>query len=212
MKLTKEIRKIMLAYALGDGHIRLQGKYCSLRVAHSTKQSDYLEWKLSKIRSFCTSGSVLFENSGYAGIKFTSKSYKFLRLYNKTLYKDKEKVITPKHLKSVGDIGLAILYMDDGSLYVKKTTKGVPHAYEMVISLYFKKEQQVMDIIHFIKQTYGVIFTVKRNKGRFSIRCGTKEARKFIEIVKPFVSQVPSLRYKIEMSENLKVQALFNKQ
>lgn len=77
----------------------------------------------------------------------------------------------------------AILYMDDGSLTAKKSN-GIIHAYELVISLYCTKEE----CERFIEKLneYGLKFTLKFNKSLYSIRCGTKSARKFIELIKPY--------------------------
>ena len=43
-------------------------------------------------------------------------------------------------------------------------------------------------IFNFIEKLngFGLKFTLKYNKGLYSIRCGTKSARKFIELIKPY--------------------------
>ena len=44
---------------------------------------------------------------------------------------------------------------------------------------------------------FDINFTKRFNKGSFTIRCGTFEARKFIDVVQPYI--VPSMFYKINM-------------
>lgn len=74
----------------------------------------------------------------------------------------------------------AVLYMDDGSLTAKKRN-GKIHAYDLTISIYGEKEecQYLIDKL----STLGMKFTLKLNKGKYSIRCETKSARKFIQYV-----------------------------
>jgi hypothetical protein len=42
------------------------------------------------------------------------------------------------------------------------------------------------------------MFHEGRKEDSFSLCCGTKEGLKFIDIVKPYVSQVPCMAYKIQ--------------
>jgi len=61
-------------------------------------------------------------------------------------------------------------------LYAKKTN-GKIHAYELVISMYTSKEE-ALDAIKFMKERLDVDFTLKYNRGKYSIRCGTRMAKK----------------------------------
>ncbi len=83
----------------------------------------------------------------------------------------------------------AILYLDDGSLCAKKRN-GKIHAYDLVISIYGRQEE-CQNLIDKLKNEWGLFFTLKFNKGKYSIRCGTKEARKFLALIRPLI---PSFR------------------
>lgn len=87
--------------------------------------------------------------------------------------------------------------MDDGSLVAKKRD-GEIHAYDLTISTYCDL-QSVNNIIDYFNQEYGITFTVKKNKDKFSVRCGTKQARKFLKIVSPHI--VKCMEYKTQISE-----------
>ena len=80
-----------------------------------------------------------------------------------------------------------VLYMDDGSLVGKKRN-GKIHAYDLSISIYGTKEecQNLIDKLF----NLGMKFTLKHNKGKYLIRCGTKSARKFINYISP---NIPNL-------------------
>ena len=79
----------------------------------------------------------------------------------------------------------AILYLDDGSLCAKKRN-GKIHAYDLVISVYGQQEE-CQNLINKLKENWDLSFTLKFNKGKYSIRCGTKEARKFLALIRPLV-------------------------
>ena len=79
----------------------------------------------------------------------------------------------------------AILYLDDGSLCAKKRN-GKIHAYDLVISIYGRQEE-CQNLIDKLKNEWGLFFTLKFNKGKYSIRCGTKEARKFLALIRPLI-------------------------
>ena len=42
------------------------------------------------------------------------------------------------------------------------------------------------------------LFHEGKKEDSYSLCCGTNEAIKFINIIKPYVEQVPSMKYKIE--------------
>jgi hypothetical protein len=73
--------------------------------------------------------------------------------------------------------------MDDGSLYQKKGNKG----WELVISCCFETEEEATELCEFFKTRYSAAFTVKRNKGRFSVRCGKKAAQSFLSSIEDYV-------------------------
>ncbi|MBL1208752.1 hypothetical protein [Geminocystis sp. GBBB08] len=192
MKLTKETRNLILAMAIGDGNIN---NGC-LFIVHCEKQKQYLDWKHELIKNI--SGKISrFINNGYVAYRFNTKRLTFLKQIKPYLYKQEK--ITPKILNRIGVIGLAIWYMDDGSL-IKKKRNGKIHAYELVLSTYFNSEEKANEIIDWFKTKLNINFTVKRNKGKFSIRCGTSESRKFIQLIKPYVEKVGCFDYKIDIN------------
>ena len=191
--MNKVQRGLVLAMAMGDGHVDTSG---GVPVLHKGANQDYVLWKRSLIPSI-SSDVVYKDNRGFDSYTFRIRGSKFMKMIRSHLRS--EEYITPRLLRRVGAIGLAILYMDDGSLYPKKRN-GQVHAYELVISWCFKSEEKAKSIIEYFNNEYGITFTIKRNKGRYSLRCGSAQARKVIEIVEPYVSQVPSMKYKLNIA------------
>lgn len=55
------------------------------------------------------------------------------------------------------------------------------------------------------------MFHEGRKEDSFSICCGTKQGLKFIDIVKPYVQQVPSMVHKIQFDLNQRTRKLYEK-
>lgn len=188
--MNKLQRYNVLAMAMGNGYTDTSG---GVSITHKHSDLDYVKWKHDLI---CKEASDIkyIDNNGYGAYTFRIKGSRFIKAMRPYLIR--EEYITPKTLSKIGDLGLSIIYMDYGSFYPKKRN-GKIHAYELVLSLCFKSKLKALSIIKYFIEKYGIRFTIKKDRNRFSLRCGTAVAKNFIEIVKPYVSQVPSMMYKI---------------
>ena len=114
------------------------------------------------------------------------------------MYKDGYKnIYNRKLLNRLSAIHVAIWYMDDGGLSQKKRN-GTIQANDLMLNTHTIQENNQV-IIDYFKQVWDVSFTQVKNKGHYRLRCGTKEARKFLNIVREFVSQVPSMAHKLNV-------------
>lgn len=188
--MTREEKRLLLAMCIGDAHIKPTGEMC---VQHSKSQRQYAEHKRQLVESIfgSTSKVVQFDNSGYPGVRW-SKQHKYLRLIRKWLYRGGKKHLTRSILDKLDDHGIAIWFMDDGSLSEKKRD-GSTVAWEAQISTYCS-EEEALGIVSFFKERYDLTFTVKRHCGLYSVRCGTRAARVFCRIIDPYV--IESMKYK----------------
>lgn len=181
--------------SLGDGYLHNKNGLLSIR--HCLKQKDYLEWKRSLLSpSIKCTELYRVDNNGYGAYELRTKSYKFIKLYRKILYK-KGKFLSRKVLDTLTPLGLAIWYMDDGGLSQKKRD-GKIVANELMMNTHTSKENNQI-LIDYFKEVWDISFTQVKNRGLYRLRCGTKEARKFIGIVKPYVSQVKSMEHKLKV-------------
>ncbi len=202
--MDRKTRGILVGMVLGDGHLqvskdtRYKNSWKNIFVVkHSEKQRDYIRYKAELLHKHLGGKKPQvheINNNGFPGYVLY-KSDKYFRHLYRRMYKDRIKVITRKVLEMLTDEGLAIWYMDDGSLCAKKRG-GKIHAFDLFLNTYCS-EEECQEIVKFFKERYGIKFTVSKNKGKFRVRCGTKEARKFIEIVKPYI--IPSMLYKVTM-------------
>jgi hypothetical protein len=89
--------------------------------------------------------------------------------------------------------------MDDGHINIRKSKSGKVHGFYIKISTCEPKEE-VQIIIDYFREVWGISFYMfheGKKENSYSLCCGTKEAKKFIKIVKPYVEQIPSMLYKV---------------
>lgn len=174
---------------IGDSHLRISSlklKTATLNIKHSIKQKEYFLYKLKYLENALGREIRYLENTTLKGYPYIvcSVTHNYFYYCYKWLYKPKKKM-TLTYLRKVSNEGIAFWYMDDGSLYAKKRN-GKPHAYELVFSTCCSK-QEAEDCIKFFKERFDVDFTLKYNKNLYSIRCGTTNARKFLDQIQQFI-------------------------
>lgn len=174
------LEKILFDFSLGDGHL---GRSGYLDIVHCEQQKEYLEYKAKKLDAqikIKNNNGFLSYRIGYSGKEYGKNVRK--KLYGVMGHKYFSKEV----VKNMDLYSFAILYCDDGSLIAKRK-KGKVHAYDLVISIY-GKQSECENLIRRLEQ-WDLHFTLKRNKGAFSIRCGTKEARKFLSLIRPEIPE-----------------------
>lgn len=189
---NKEKRAILLGMAIGDGYISDYNNKFRLTIRHSKKQLEYLKYKKSLLEAiFKRNISEIKVQNGFQ----ISIQNKLFRIYRKWLYVKREKRIS-RILRYLNVQSIALWYMDDGSLTAKKTN-GKIHGYELTLNTYTDREEN-QKIIDWFFDKYSIKFTQTKGKGKYRLRMGTKEARKFIELIKDYIH--PSMFYKINIA------------
>ena len=212
-KFNKESRNLLIAMLLGDGSICASKNTTYMKLHQGRKQKEYTEWKSKKLDEFGIPNSGVTEyqmkTNFTHGEKWSSyvcriRSNMFIKVLRRVVYKNGKKTFSRKLLNRVSALGLAIWYMDDGSLNFKKHTnlngEKKIHGIFLRISTCLPKEQAQI-YIDWLKDEWKVNFYMiheGKKEDSYSLCCGTNEAIKFINIIKAYVEEVPSMKYKIE--------------
>lgn len=201
-KITKDSRNLLIGMLLGDGTISNNNVF---KIAHCENQKDYLEWKIKQLKEAAIRSNEIksyIKTSGYnAGVPvyYTQLNIiPFIKVLRRVVYKEGKKTFTRKLLNRLDAKGLAIWFMDDGHINIRRD-KGRPCGFYIKISICEPKEE-VQTIIDYFKEQWNInfyMFHEGKQQNSYSICCGTKEGLKFIDIVKPYVLQVPSMIHKI---------------
>lgn len=197
MKFNKISRNALLGVILGDGYLDKNG---AGYILHCAAQKDYLEWKIAYLRSVgvhCTAAKYK-DNAGFPAYSTYINTTKWGKLLRRILYTDNGKnFYSRKLLNRLSAIHIAIWYMDDGGLSQKKKN-GLIHANELMLNTHTTREHNQV-LIDYFRDVWNIHFSQVLNRGKYRLRCGTKEARKFLAIIREYVSQVPSMAHKLNI-------------
>lgn len=176
---TEIKNKILLACCLGDGHLSSNGTF---EITHCAKQKKYIEYKASLFNREIKEKN----DNGFAAFYFRKgvfNNHDNGQEVRKKLYGVfGHKYFSEEIVHNIDKFSIAILYCDDGSLIPLKKN-GKIHAYKCTISTYCTKDECIR-LADKINELFSVKFNVNKDKGKYLLRCGTKEARKFIPQIK----------------------------
>ena len=201
-KFNKESRNLLIGLLLGDGTISNNNVF---KIAHCEAQKDYLEWKINQLKSCGIRNNGLksyIKTKGFnigVPVYYTQlNTIPFIKVLRRVVYKGKKILGNRKLLNRLSAREIAIWYMDDGHINIRKE-KGRPCGFYIKIST-CEPKQEVQAMIDYFKEQWNInfyMFHEGKKKDSYSLCCGTKEGLKFIDIVKLYVSQVPSMVHKI---------------
>lgn len=202
-KINKDSRNLLIGLLLGDGTISNNNIF---KLSHSEKQREYLEWKLKLLNNNGIKNNGIKEyisTSGYnkgSRVLYSQLSIiPFIKVLRRICYKSKKVVGNRKLLNRLTAQEIAIWYMDDGCINIRKTDNKIHGFYIRIATCLSINELQV--IIDYFKEVWNVSFyRISEGKGTYSLCCGTQEGMKFIHIIEPYVNQVPSMLYKIRFN------------
>ena len=200
-KFTKKSRNLILAMLLGDGTISNNNVF---KLSHGYKQKEYLEWKINLLNEYGIKNNGLKEYISTCGYNLGFLVYysqmsitPFIKVLRRIIYKPKKNYANRKLLNRLDSLGLAIWYMDDGHINIRKTNDKIHGFYIKIATCLTKENNQI--IIDYFKEVWNISFyQFKEGKETYSLCCGTQEGLKFIEIVKKHIESCPSMIYKIQ--------------
>ena len=199
-KTTKEIKSLLIGLLIGDGTISNNFVF---KLSHSSKQKEYLQWKIDLLNQYGIKNNGMKEyiskngyNIGKSVLYSQLSIIPIIKVLRRVFYFPKKYLGNRTLLNKLDRLGLAIWYMDDGHINIRKTGDKI-HGFYIKISL-CEPEETIQNVIDFFKEEWNINFyKFSEGKGTYSICCGTKEGIKFIDLIKEYVEQIPSMKYKI---------------
>lgn len=207
MKIDNYKENIIIGSLLGDGNLAISGRSINAhyREHFSPKQLDYRIWKCNKLIDL---NFKLYIRKNY--YQLTSPSNPLYTHYYNLFYNNKIKIVTKENIKLLNHpIGLACLYFDDGTLVIDSTTRnnGCKYLFPRISisTLCFSKEENLILINH-IYNVFSIKFKLKQfpyGKG-YALELNKKdEIFKFINLISPYVKDIKSMSYKINIYDRL---------
>lgn len=203
--LSKEQKRLLIALLIGDGTISSNYVF---KLSHSIDQKEYLEWKVNLLNRFGIKNNGIKEYISSCGYNYGKRVlysqmslHSTIKALRRSIYIPK-KTITRRLLNWLDELGLAIWYMDDGFININESEQRHGSVQRNIRISTCVDEQTCNMMIDYFKERWGVEFRPFLEKSKlYSLATRTNnDTDKFIEIIKPYVEQIPSLLYKIRKS------------
>lgn len=203
--LSKKQKKLLIALLIGDGTISSNYVF---KLSHSIEQKEYLEWKVSLLNKFGIKNNNIKEYTSSCGYNYGKRVlysqmslHSTIKALRRSIYIPK-KTITRRLLNWLDELGLAIWYMDDGFININESKQRHGSIQRNIRISTCVDEQTCNMMIDYFKERWGIEFRPFLEKSKlYSLATRTNnDTDKFIEIIKPYAEQVPSLLYKIRKS------------
>ncbi len=194
LSLSQRQKEILIGLILGDGHLeRLYTPILGrLKVEHSYKQKEYVDWIYEEFRNWIRSKPKSKRkkvwNKTYLNYGFITYGHRLLGEFQEKFYRKRKKIIPNDLEKDITPLGLAIWYMDDGSIKSRKH-KG------LFLNTQGFREDDVKRLQEVLKVKFGISSTTRKEKNGKQIYLGGKSGEKFIALIKPHI--ISSMKYKI---------------
>lgn len=202
IRLTKEQRAIITGTLLGDGHLETKdgGRTYRLKIEHAVKQKEYVEWLYQKLRPLV--GAPPRERSYRSGFSANFMCYGFatysigsLRFYGQQFYTESGVKVVPKIIhKLLEPLSIAVWYLDDGSFKSNRHKTFIIHSHSFTIG----ELKRIQDVL---QSKYGIKSSLNRQKytGKlyWRIYILSESSVRFLELIKPVVDKLPSMKYKL---------------
>ena len=198
INLTPRQKEVLIGTLLGDGALELNGKNTRLRIDHSVKQKEYVEWKYKEFSNLVPnkikySLQKIDSTTGkrYGHYKFDTFSNVFLNDFYRIFYKDRTKRVPRNVIKILtSPLSLAIWFMNDG--YKRNDC----NALRISTNSFTKQEQHLL--LECLKNNFKINARIHRQKMAWNIYIPSSEARMFCKIIKPYI--IPDMSYKVHLT------------
>ena len=195
LEITSNAEQIILGSLLGDGCIVRKNTNCALIINHSLVQHQYAFYKVNLLQR--EGIYVRFEetNKSYTStingrpIKDNGRAFLCTEVnvafnkYRNEWYTPKKEV--PDSVFRLGPLGLAIWYMDDGTIHYPTglylSTNGFNH-------------ESQLKLIKMLKDNFDVTAHIHKNKNKEILFIVQKDRNKFLDTIRPYVCG--SMKYK----------------
>lgn len=198
LKLTNRQREILIGTLLGDSHLETQneGRTYRLKVEHSFKQKEYVDWLYQEFREWVLSPPKIRERfvslrtvSGvYPKYYFNTLSTGSLRFYAQQFYSEGKKVAPRLIHRWLTSLALAIWYMDDGSIKSNhhRTVFLNTHGFAICDLRALQKA---------LLEKFNIKTQLRADRHQQQIYFSAETVDKFLRMIECYI--IPSMRYKL---------------
>lgn len=194
LKLTNELKEVIVGKMLGDLGSEKPNKNCNTRLQfkQTTKQIEYIEHLYVLFKDFCKSPLLIGEdkrpnrNKTYSAIKFNTRSLPCFNEIREIFYNELGKKIIPINIgEFLTPRGLCYWFCDDGY----KTKNGL-----YICTESFTKEENEL-LIKVLKDKFEIDCSIHKHTNGHRLYILAESKQKFINLIKPYMLKI--FEYKI---------------
>lgn len=193
-QLTEAGKQMIMGTFLGDGYIDRETMV--YKTSHGEKQKAYSEFIANALSVNVMKGQQ--GSGGYGeGLPYYRVSKALMTIFpevERRIPEDPRRKVTRDILNSLGAVGLAFWYMDDGN--ITQSSRDTDY-FRSVLNIQGFKDDEQEEIVKYLKEVWGISSTLyKVHYGRLrTLRMDEEGTRRFNAIISPFI--LPELRYKL---------------
>ncbi len=190
---------------LGDGCLSRDKRWgtVTLKIGRCDRQATYTAWQLKRLNEMLGTNATLrsyLDKGKYPAVEFGVSSKAQLSPYYELFYPEGVKVFRPEIFNGLGAEALAMYWMDDGSLEVRKRKRPRSIKVERSGWLPITKNQEDAETVNrWIHGITGATGSVTRHKsGLLYLRWHSKQFKLLVEAIADYVH--PCLAYKVDLN------------
>ena len=228
MKLsTTDKKSFIIGMLLGDACTRLGKNAVNYNISctHNPSQYEYLLWKMEILKENLTKNYWLNDkitkftgkgvNDGNKGKEYlmhvgTLGTDSLVTKVRKEMYQENLKMAPMSVLHQLTPIGLAVWYMDDGSLSYRKNPNGSIKSRNVTLHIQGFDYQSQLNIVQYFKEKWGIETKLHKARDKYKLWMNAPNSIKFLKIIAQYVNQVPCIQYKLDLKYEKKTVDLFN--
>ena len=193
-KLNKTQGSILVGLLLGDGHLEAvtRDQTYRLKVEHSLKQKEYVDWLYGTFSDFIRNGAYTkiksLHEKRFSCYGFTTCSSGLFQFYAHQFYDGHKKIIPKLFANLIDPLALAIWFMDDGSFKSKHHKTFIIHSVG-----YAKSDLEIVQKV--LMEKFGIKIALHKQYDRWRIYFLSETANEFKKLIEPYM--IRSMRYKL---------------
>jgi hypothetical protein len=194
LKLSKKQRSIIVGTLLGDSHLETQngGKTYRLKVEHSIKQADYVDWLYQQFQEWVLTPPRAkpkqLEGVRHENYCFQTLSVGQLRFYGRNFYDQTRHKYVPRQIgRWLTPLALAIWFMDDGSAKSK-------HHRAVILNTQGFSRKDISLLQKALLVNFQIEALPRKQKEGLQLLITGPSAEQFYKIVQPYI--LPDFEYK----------------
>jgi len=205
----QEIKGAVVGMTLGDCHLEFNKGATLLRMEHKGDKLDYVAWKAKILENLVTvrygmhhyDNGKGFVQGPYDTAGLCTKHHPLLEKVRLRTYYQGRKTVDPYLIRCLNPLGLAIWFMDDGSLKYKHSNMILREtslkSWEVVFATHCFSQAENIVLAKTMYRHMGLIMRLQRQNQYWFLALAAKSQILFWSLVAPYMVQVGSMHYKL---------------